>query len=210
MRKTKEMRHIGVNTTHRAIYAIVSLALFATAGCARLSPRSGYLIDETARRVEISRMRENTMTEKWAEQRRKRADEWLRTTGIPNYIKRLVGSPKGKKRFKQKICRAEGTDQAVEIMKFATVIARRMAKMRAEVMDPIEVQTQKILRAADIHYTELDLAVAGLRADIQSYLKVREQRSEILKALDLGGVDKALDDADKALDKLVEIKEAVE
>ena len=66
MIKTKEMRHIGVNTKHRAIYAIVSLALFATAGCARLSPRSGYLIDETARRVDISRRRDNTMTENFS------------------------------------------------------------------------------------------------------------------------------------------------
>lgn len=188
---------------------ILPILLLLTVGCARLGPKSGYLIDTTTERVAVSETREKTMIRKWSQTRRDLADQWLRSTGIPNYIKRLVGSGKGKKRFKEKVCKAGGTDQAREIANFAEIIANRMEKMRRELFDPIDKKERQILSACNAHYAALNSGLDSLRKNIHSVLRVKKRQAGILNSLSGGKTQALIDKADVALDKLIPIKEVL-
>jgi len=163
---------------------IFAISLILLAGCVSIPKQAGTTITLLGNQIAESKQSHLDLIDRWGEESRKRADQFLEYKFIPEFIMNFM-SPEGApyKNLKEQIKKECEKDRADEIKEIVFAISSRIEKTRKEIIDAIDRQVQELKDKVTYHYAESERLHRALSANIYSVVKGQEFEKRIREAM---------------------------
>lgn len=187
-------------------FAVAAAALYfltlAVSGCVTVPKESAILSAELGSSIDEAQRSHLALVSDYADQRRGRAEDFLRYRWTPRFIATLLK----KIHFDREVCKIAGDlDRAVVVQELVEDISAQVEAKRRELMSAIDLVERDLRRAVADHYYQAarmnGAITANLRSATEGLAFEKEIRAAITRPLDK---IVPISEANKKLDKMVD------